>query len=370
MNPEHQFSSAHDDPLVPLQDRDQAEYDPKKGYPNRFNDIGDRGERSVIHRISQFGITEQDVAVLGVDNLLKISDEQYDVLIREALGRQFETTFTSIFNHWEKLPHEVQRDHIRRTAERYKTWGFNLIQRVGVGHDAPNMVIALEGADAVESIAHIQEFHDLGVGCIGPQYNNENKLGTTEGLTTLGSEAVVAMLHSGIIVDLAHAMPAVRQDIIDLVEDEIENKGNPNAGKLLMYTHGATAEDIAQDPQFSVAAEKRGLSEAEVKRIIRLGGVIGLGVSRPFFQSVDAMVDRIDQICQLDPERGPKSLVIGSDFGGVAPEWLIGISSPADFARIGDGLSSRFGYDDEKISDILRRNLTRQVEESRKASTT
>ena len=97
MNPEHQFSSAHDDPLVPLQDRDQAEYDPKKGYPNRFNDIGDRGERSVIHRISQFGITEQDVAVLGVDNLLKISDEQYDVLIREALGRQPERSCRSIF---------------------------------------------------------------------------------------------------------------------------------------------------------------------------------------------------------------------------------------------------------------------------------
>jgi len=128
-----------------------------------------------------------------------------------------------------------------------------------------------------------------------------------------------------------------------------------NKGKQIAYTHGATVEDIERDPDFSAAAKKRGLTQAEVKEIIAMGGIMGLSVTRPFFQGIDKIAERIDQICQVD--NGIQRIGLGTDFGGVAPIWEVGIGKPEDVAKLGDVLADRFGYSDAEIKSILRDNV-------------
>lgn len=365
MNPEtpkfnegdEKVSSLHDDFEVPFQDKNKPEYDVEKGYPNRYENTGERGEKSVIQRIKQFGITEDDIAKSGITNLAEISESDYSALVKEAVKKQYETLFASVFGHWSEIPNsQEQLDLIKRVSRFYKDWGFNLVNSHSEKKGSPNMVIALEGADFIESLGDVDKLHETGVGSVILQYGKENRLADQNGLTPLGRQCVKKMLDLGIIVDLAHATPQTRKGIIDIIENE-------NKGKQLAYTHGATVEDIAQDYQFASAAEKRGLSDEEVKRIIKLGGIIGLGISRPFFPSIEKIVERIDKLCQID--NGPILLGLGTDFGGVPPTWDIGIGSPEDIVKIADSLSDKYGYSDSLIQNILRKNISNWVKKEK-----
>ncbi|OGZ35280.1 MAG: hypothetical protein A3I88_01535 [Candidatus Portnoybacteria bacterium RIFCSPLOWO2_12_FULL_39_9] len=350
MSEREKISSLHDDFEMPLADKGIPEYDIEKGYPQRHKDIGEKGEKSVINRIYQFGIKEEDLRNLGIINPTEITEKQYSRLIKEAVEKQYDTLFASVFGHWSEIEKpQKQLTLIKRVSRMYRNWGMNLIKKgEQISEREPNLVIALEGADFVRNLGDIDKIYDQGIRSVTIQYGKENALANDVGLTPLGRQAITKMFDLGIIIDIAHANSNVRKSILDLTEDL-------NKGQLVAYTHGATSEDIAQDIQFSAAAEKRGLSKEEVERIVKLGGIIGLGVSKPFFQSIDKIAERIDQICQI--ENGPKSLGLGTDFGGVAPVWEIGISKPEDIAKLGDTLSRKFGYSDGQIKNILQKNV-------------
>ena len=85
-----------------------------------------------------------------------------------------------------------------------------------------------------------------------------------------------------------------------------------------------------------------------------MGGMIGLGVSQPFFSGAEHIAQRIDQIAQktgyLD------RLAIGSDFGGLPPGLTTDIKGPEDLLKIADALSERFGFQDKQIKGIMRTN--------------
>lgn len=352
MNPE-KISSLHDDFEVPYQDKGKPEYDVDKGYPNRYADAGEKGEKSVIQRIKQFGVTEEEISRLGITNLTEISEKNYSMLVREAIKEQYETLFASVFGHWSEISNSAEQlDLIKRVSRFYKNWGFNFLNDNKSKKDSPTMVMALEGADFIENLGDVDKLHEIGVSSVVLQYGKENRLADQTGLTPLGRQCVKKMLDLGIIIDLAHATPQTREGIIGIVESE-------NKGKQLAYTHGATAEDIAQDSQFASVAEKRGLSNEEVKKIIKLGGIIGLGISRPFFPSIEKIAERIDKLCQI--ENGPTSLGLGTDFGGVPPTWDIGIGKPEDIFKIADLLSAHYGYDDSLIKNILSKNISNWV---------
>lgn len=353
-NTPEKISSLHDDVLTPIDDKGLAEYDRQKGYPIRLPNVGKKGENSVINRISQFGVTSEDWSALGIENPTRTTESQYSTLLSEAIKRQYDTLFASVFKHWSEIrtPQE-QTGLIKKVSEIYKRWGLNLILKgEQVSQERPNLVISLEGADFVRNLGDIGEIYDNGIRSVVVQYGNINALAHIDGLTDLGRTAVSKMLDLGISVDLAHAYPNTRRDILNLAKDL--DKGN-----LLAYTHGASNEDIAEDPQFGGMAEARGLSKEEMKRIIKLGGIIGLGVTRPFFGSIEKIAARIDKICQL--ENGASSVGLGTDFGGVPSSFLIGINKPEDVAKIGDALSIRFGYTDSTIKNILRQNVNQWV---------
>lgn len=350
MTEKFKISSLHDDLAVPYQERNIPDYDKNKEYPDRLDSLGENGEFSSVRIIKQFGITEQDFINAGVKNLSKISEKQYFGLLENAVKEQYDTIFASVYAEWEEMENqESQIKLIQQVARQYENWDVNkIITSSSVNEQKTNLVLSLEGGDVIHSLGDIDMLHQLGVRSITLQYGNENQLAGLDGLTPLGKQSIDKLIDLNIVIDIAHALPKVRTQILDIVKDK-------NAGHLLAYTHGSGLYDIAIDHDFNFAAEKRGITEEEFETIIKMGGIVGLGVTRPFFQSVLHIAERIDSICQID--NGPRRVGIGSDFGGVPLHWGIGIRNPADMIRLGDVLSHQFGFDDIAIKNILQKNI-------------
>jgi microsomal dipeptidase-like Zn-dependent dipeptidase len=362
MKSHERISSLHDDVRVPLQDRDLPEYDV---YPRRFSDVGKQGERSVLRRLFQFGVTEEDLTAAGIGDLRDLTDGQYEELLGRAVGEQFSVVFANAFEHWERVSGSSEQwAAIEETSVMVSSWhrpfGIGLIRRgSSVKEDGSSALVSLEGLHLLEEaenpgtndvIAVVDRLFSVGVRSVGIQYGMETKLATLDsGLTALGEEAVRQLLAKGILVDLAHAVPRTRSDILRLAEDV-------GCGNRVVYTHGAPSLEIAKDPSFGHIAERRGITEEEIRRIIRLGGIIGLGVTRPFFQTPKHVAETFDRLAQL--EGGPQSLALGTDFGGVSPALGIGMMTPTEVAAcLGDLMTKQFGAGGEaSVRGILREN--------------
>ena len=343
---EQKFSSLHDDVLHPLSK--SLEYDPKKGYPNKYTDRGERGENTIIMRLKQFGILEKDMQRLGVDNWLDINEGVYEKLMLEVLKKQYQTLFASVYGRWTEMGLDQQRDLIEKASRAYKHWGVSLI--AGEGDSAPSLVTALEGADVIREIGDVDWLYKQGIRSVMPQYGKPNALAGSDGLTDLGKQVVRELFMRQVNVDLAHSNPNTRGGIIQIARDL-------DSGKLLSYSHGARCSDIAKDNYFGFMSGERGLSDSEIKDVLEMGGIIGLGVSRPFFGSIDHLIETIDSVCQR--KNGPQSLGLGTDFGGVSPALMVdGIRSVEDLNKIGEILAIRFGYPDSQIQAILKDNVT------------
>ena len=340
------ISSLHDDAahiFNPL-----PEYDQEKGHPHTYPDLGEKGERSILARIAQFGITETDLEAVGVKNFNEMTNEQFDKLMTEAVAKQYETLFVSVYGRWTEMTLEEQRQLVNNVSSRYKDWGMRF-QQDNITQ-APRLVTSLEGADFVRSLDDLDIIYNSGIRSIIIQYNKPNHLADQNGLTDLGKKFVVAALRRGINVDLAHSNPNTRQGIFKVAKDL-------GLEFLLSYSHGASVDDMKKDLSFASVADNRGLREDEIVELVKNGGIIGLGVSRPFFSSIDQLVSSIDHVCQK--ENGPKSLGLGTDFGGVSPTMLLKeIKSVKDLAIIGERLAVRFGYSEAQIKAILSKNIT------------
>lgn len=340
------ISSLHDDAAHIF--NALPEYDPEKGYPHKYPDLGEKGERSILTRISQFGVTEDDLSAAGVTNLNEMTGAQFDKLMTEAVAKQYETLFVSVYGRWAEMSLEEQRQLVEGVSSRYKDWGLRF-QQAGL-EQAPRLITSLEGADFVRNLDDLEVIYNSGIRSVIIQYNKPNHLADENGLTDLGKKFVVAALRRGMNVDLAHSNPNTRQGIFKAAKDL-------GLEALLSYSHGASVEDIKKDSSFASMADSRGLREDEIVELVKNGGIIGLGVSRPFFSNIEQLVDSIDNICQK--ENGPKSLGLGTDFGGVSPTMLLNeIKSVKDLAIIGERLATRFGYHDAQIKAILNKNVS------------
>ncbi|MDD5252013.1 MAG: membrane dipeptidase [Patescibacteria group bacterium] len=364
------LSSLHDDVHMPWQGRELPEY---SNHPKRHPDVGERGERSVLQRLYQFGVTEGDLAEMGLAGLLEMTAEQYETLIGRAVVRQSELIFANAFDMWQTARPEQMAPILEtaRMVERWRDeWGIKLVRRgTDVTESGPMALVSLEGFNLIEDIdepapADVDRVLDqvigAGVRSIALQYGRATKLATMEqGLTPLGRYAVTGLLEKGMIVDLAHSLPQTRLDTLNLAEDS-------GRGPQIAYTHGAPTAEIAKNQGFEQIAVGRGLTEDEIKRVMRLGGIIGLGVSRPFFHSPEHVAETIHRLAQM--EHGPHQLALGTDFGGVPPGFTLeGLGTPAEVAgKLGDLLVGRYGVPEAAVKGILSRNAKDWVRSSLK----
>jgi microsomal dipeptidase-like Zn-dependent dipeptidase len=349
-------SSLHEDPFTPETTKHLGEY---KNYPERY----DPSEKSVITRIEQFGIDPGVVEEEYGKKIINLTPEEYDILIGQAISKRYDTVVASVFDRY-ALPNPESPDSQTRWKEmmelikRYEGMeenvGLNLIQRKADFRESGNLVLGLEaGAHLISSIADIEELKDHNVKIFGLQYGKDTPLATAGGLTEFGRKATEYLFDNDLIVDLAHSGEKTRKDVMDLAAER-------ERGNLVAYTHGSTMDDIIESWKGKIG--ERALKQEEVKRLVKIGGIIGVSVSEPFFSGAEKVAERINSIAKL--EHGIDRLGIGTDFGGVAPEWLKEIHNAEDLRILADMLSEEFNMDSKNINKVLRANAKEWIKKA------
>jgi membrane dipeptidase len=195
----------------------------------------------------------------------------------------------------------------------------------------PGLLIAMEGAEPIESPDDLQWWFDAGVRMIGPAWGPSRysggfagSHGVPGGLTPIGQELVAGMKELSIALDLAHSS-------VELFEDGVSSD-HPH----VVCTHTSPREVLTMDR----------MPNAEMMAALASrGGVIGLGLGnmfvQPSWQSGEAPVplERVGEVLTLMANAaGWNNIGIGSDLdGGIgldeSPE---GLESVGDIGRIGD----------------------------------
>ncbi|MFA6973833.1 MAG: membrane dipeptidase [Parcubacteria group bacterium] len=342
------ISSLHDDLELPFAERGMPDFDSAKEYPARHEKIGRHGEFSTFNEFLQFGFDWSMLRNNESCDPRDLSREDFFQLIRNVLDKHYDLMTASIYREWHEMSHLDQWREIESVADTYNLSDARIVRtrKDVVDRKQAVMLIALEGADCMRELSEVEKLFKLNVRMVGIQYNRENAL-AADGLTAIGRAIVTRIFEYGMIVDMAHALPKTRNDILIIAESL--------GFSAVTYSHGATVKDLRMDSRGFGFAERRGITEQEISKITHLGGIIGLGVTRPFFQNIEHICQCIDGVCQNSGNH--KGVGIGSDFGGVPNHWEIGIKTPGDFDKIRDLLSVSFGYGDDVIEDILKLNI-------------
>ncbi len=214
---------------------------------------------------------------------------------------------------------------------------------------ALGVILGLEGAEALEGdLGVLRMFHRLGVRNIGLTWNFRNQAAdgvgeerTGGGLTTFGVALVEEMNRLGILVDIAHLSPAGVEDVLKVSQSPvIASHANARA----------------------VCDHRRNLTDAQLERIARNGGVVGVTFVPAFVDgsggqaSVRRVLDHIDHMVRV---MGDDHVGLGSDFDGFfGEEKTLGLEDVSRMPAITEGLLER-GYSEASVQKILGGNFLR-----------
>ncbi|MDR0958492.1 MAG: dipeptidase, partial [Clostridiales bacterium] len=126
----------------------------------------------------------------------------------------------------------------------------------------PNSLISIEGGDVLEGrIENVKKLKAMGVKILTVAWNGVNQVcsgaisGTGEGLTSFGFSAVRELENNEIVVDCSHLN---ERGFYDLLK---------TARKPFCATHSNA---------FAVTPHPRNLTDAQIREIAKIGGIIGL----------------------------------------------------------------------------------------------
>jgi microsomal dipeptidase-like Zn-dependent dipeptidase len=211
----------------------------------------------------------------------------------------------------------------------------------------------------VHSETQIAALLETGVRIFALQYNRPNALTNGDcsetsapgasGLTELGKQAVMRVFAAGAVIDLAHSALRTRTAILDFAAEQ-------GYGHQVAYTHGAILEEA--EPDRVMRLPGRFLLREEARRILRLGGIIGLTPALLFTPSLHRFAEQISRLRRENEDR-VTNIALGTDFGGISDSVLLPeIKSVTDLVRIGEVLADRHGFTDSEIDAVLRTNAT------------
>lgn len=214
------------------------------------------------------------------------------------------------------------------------------------------LVVSMEGAEAVQAPAELEEWWERGVRWIGPAWAGTRFCGGTRepgGLTQEGFTLLEAMAAIGFGLDITHMDEAAARQAIDSYPGTII-ASHSNALALLKGVD-----------------TNRHLSDRIIHGLIERDGVIGVVPANKFLRARMKRTDRrelanlqlavaqIDYICQMAGDA--QHVGLGSDYDGgfglqqVPPE----IDTIADLQKLGPLLAER-GYEPGDIAAILGGN--------------
>jgi membrane dipeptidase len=207
------------------------------------------------------------------------------------------------------------------------------------------VVMALEGAEGLESTEILHMLHRLGLRSVGLTWNQRNQLAdgvgvgeSAGGLTSFGKEMVREMNSLGILVDAAHVATRGFNDILDVSTSPI------------VVTHANA---------YGVCPHRRNLSDEQLKALRDAGGVVGLTFYPPFVhESGEAGLEELlDHFCYIAQRFGSDILGLGADFDGISRS-VTGLEDVSKLPMLTKGLIQR-GFSESEVKKILGENFLR-----------
>ncbi|OVE79273.1 hypothetical protein BVY01_02960 [bacterium I07] len=281
---------------------------------------------------------------------------------RMLKANPFDATM-SIINHFEKVVQKVRIDG-RQVAEvaRSKTD----LERI-VGEDKIAVLHTVEGGHSLDGkLSNLHVFFNRGVCLLTLSHFYENELGPTVGgiphnkkflccfrnerhqygnLTDFGKDVVSEMIRLGMLIDITHCNPEVREEVL-----ELNKKKRPivctHVGVQKLNPHGYN------------------LSTKEIKRIADTGGVIGMIFMNYWLigKEEDLGLDYIvESIKYLKKKGGVDCIVLGSDLDGLTKP-PVDLRDISEFPKLTKALM-KAGFSETDIEKIMGKNVMRVLKE-------
>ena len=219
------------------------------------------------------------------------------------------------------------------------------------------LVIAMEGADPIETPDQVAEWYARGLRIIGPAWAATRYAGGTGEpgpLTELGRGLLRAMAEFRMILDLSHSAEEAFFEAVDSY-----------AGPIIA-SHSNPRAFLPTD---------RGLSDEMIRRLAGRGGVIGIVPYNSYLMpgweagdprslvTVETVAQAVDYVAQLTGS--VENVGLGSDFdGGFGADSLPeGMDTIADLQQIADALAA-WGYTAEQVEAVMSNNWLRVLREA------
>lgn len=200
-------------------------------------------------------------------------------------------------------------------------------------------MLGIEGGHALEgTLENLDKVYAAGVRMVGPTHFFDNEFGGSahgqsgEGLTDFGKKVIARMNELGIFIDLAHASPAIVEDILRL------------SSKPVIVSHTGVR---------AVLDSQRNLSDEQIQKIAANGGIIGIAffdmaVGTPELPNIIASIKHVRDLV------GVEFVALGSDYDG-------SVAVPFDITGlplIVEGLLNA-GFTEEEIKAVMGENVKR-----------
>ena len=199
--------------------------------------------------------------------------------------------------------------------------------------------LTIEGAHALEGeLANLDALYQAGFRMIAPTHLADSDIGASasgesqRGLTPLGEQWVTEMARRNMIIDLAHASQQTIDDVLRLAQ------------RPVIVSHTGVK---------GACNNNRNLSDEQIKRIAKNGGLIGIGFwsNATCGSDVAAIVKAIRYAVKV---AGIGHVALGSDWDGY-------VATPIDAAGMGaiTAALEQAGFDETAIRSIMGENVVR-----------
>ncbi len=212
------------------------------------------------------------------------------------------------------------------------------------GDTAVAAVLAIEGAHALEGeLANLDRLFRRGYRMVGLTHFFDNEVGGSAhgvergGLTEFGRSVVLRMQELGIAIDLAHASPALMDDVLDV------------ASTPLVVSHTGVK---------GTCDNQRNLDDGRLARIAETGGVVGVGLWQTAVCG-ETPADWARAVRHAVSVAGVDHVALGSDWDGAVPV----IVDASGTAHLTEALL-REGLGPDEVRKIMGANVIRVLRET------
>jgi membrane dipeptidase len=176
-----------------------------------------------------------------------------------------------------------------------------LLERRSHGEGVMGALLAVEGAQVLEGdLRNLDRLYERGLRMVGFTHFFDNRVGGSAhgmekgGLKPFGRYLVAALEKRGMIIDLAHASPALIDDVLAL------------ATRPVVVSHTGV-EHTCESP--------RNLSDGRIDAVARNGGLIGIALFKGAVCG-DTLADTARAMRYVANRVGVEHLALGTDFDG------------------------------------------------------